>query len=95
MRLTVRHVGMIALLALLVLVSAIAVAWSKHETRKQFTELHALRVSGDALEMEWGRLLLEQGTWSTHSRIERVASKRIDMHHPETRSVVMLPVTAR
>ena len=63
-------------LTLLVLISAIAVIEAKHESRKRFVELQTLEKERDRMNVEWGRLQLEQGTWATHSRVEEIASKR-------------------
>lgn len=77
-------------LALLVLVSAVAVIEAKHESRKRFVELQALEKERDRMNIEWGRLQLEQGTWATHSRVEEIASKRLQMKMPETESIVII-----
>ncbi len=56
-----------------VLMSAVGVVYAKHASRKLFVEQEALRKERDRLDIETGRLLLEQSTWAAHSRIERVA----------------------
>jgi cell division protein FtsL len=74
-----------ALLILLVFASALAVVYARHTNRKEFAELQQLRQHRDALNVEWGRLELEQSTWATHARIEQTAHRRLDMvmpHHP-------------
>ncbi len=58
--------------------SALAVVWSRHETRRLFVELQALNTERDALDIEWGRLKLEQSAWGTHGRVEQTA--RVDLH---------------
>lgn len=81
---------LVAGLALAVLISAIAVIEAKHESRKRFVALQALEVERDRMNVEWGRLQLEQGTWATHSRIEDIAHKRLHMVIPEMESVVIV-----
>lgn len=71
-----------ALLALLVLASAVAVVVTKHHSRRLFVELERLTVERDELNIDWGRLQLEQSTWSTHGRIEQVAHERLHMRLP-------------
>ncbi len=78
------------LLTIAVLVSAIAVVEVKHESRKHFVALQALEKERDQMNVEWGRLQLEQGTWATHSRVERIAHKRLQMVIPETESIVII-----
>jgi len=77
-------------LVLAVLASAIGVIYAKHEGRKQFVQLQALERQRDQMNVEWGQLQLEQGTWATHSRVERVARKRLGMQMPDAESVVII-----
>ena len=41
----------------------------------------------DKAQAEWGRLILEQSTWTAHSRIETLASEQLKMHIPEAGAV--------
>jgi len=41
----------------------------------------------DSLEMEWGRLQLEQSYWSSHAFVERVANAKLRMNLPQTHDV--------
>jgi cell division protein FtsL len=77
-------------LTLLVLVSAFAVIEIKHESRKRFVELQALEKERDRMNIEWGRLQIEQGTLATHSQIEQIANKQLHMKIPETDSIVII-----
>jgi cell division protein FtsL len=77
-------------LALAVLISAVAVVEAKHESRKRFVALQALEQERDRMNVEWGQLQLEQGTWATHSRIEGIAYKRLHMVIPEMESIVIV-----
>ena len=43
------------------------------QARNRFIELQRLTVERDELDIEWGQLQLEQSTWGTHGRVERVA----------------------
>lgn len=78
------------MLAVLVLVSAIAVIQAKHESRKRFAQLQDLEKVRDKMNVEWGQLQLEQGTWATHSRVERIARRRLNMHVPDAESTVII-----
>jgi cell division protein FtsL len=40
--------------------------------------------------VEWGQLQLEQGTWATHSRVERIARKKLHMVNPKMEAVVIV-----
>ena len=72
---------------LAVLVSAVQVIYSRHKARDMFVHLEKLNAERDSLEMEWGRLQLEQSYWSSHAFVERVANAKLQMNLPQTRDV--------
>ncbi|MFI4891183.1 MAG: cell division protein FtsL [Steroidobacterales bacterium] len=72
---------------LAVLASAAAVIYSRHRARDMFVRLEKLNAERDALEMEWGRLQLEQSAWSSNAFVERVANARLQMNMPQPRDV--------
>ncbi|MEK7815500.1 MAG: cell division protein FtsL [Pseudomonadota bacterium] len=80
----------VMLLLLALMASAIAVVQLKHETRQRFAELQALQAQRDALNVEWGQLLLEEGAWSQHRRVELLARTRIGMSVPDPRNVAVV-----
>lgn len=67
--------------------SALAVVWSRHETRTLFVELQTLSGERDALDIEWGQLKLEQSAWSTHGRVEQTARVNLRMEIPRPNEV--------
>lgn len=81
--------AVVALLILAVFLSALALIDARHENRVLFTQLQQLRQQRDQLNIEWGRLLLEQTTWSTHAYIEQSATKKLDMHMPIKSEIVV------
>ncbi len=81
-------VGM-ALLVTAVMGSAVAVVWAKHESRKRFVQLQTLQEQQARMDVEFGRLQLEQSTWATHGRIERLARQKLNMHIPTPEEVVI------
>ena len=62
--------------------SAIQLVVHRHETRESFSALQKLAEQQNALNREWGQLLLEQSTWGTRGRIEEIARDRLDMTLP-------------
>jgi cell division protein FtsL len=72
----------LAALWIAVLVSSLAVVYSKHQARSRFVELQRLTERRDELDIEWGQLQLEQSTWATHGRVERVARDDLKMVIP-------------
>ena len=67
------------MMLLLVVVTAIAVVYSKHSGRELFIELQALAYERDAMDVEWGQLQLEQSTLTTQGQVERDARDKLGM----------------
>ncbi len=70
--------------------SAMALVYTKHESRKLFVELEALTRERDELNIEWGQLQIEQSTWSTHARIEQVATDDLSLVRPEATEIFVI-----
>jgi cell division protein FtsL len=79
---TARLVLLLPILLALVLISAIAVVWARHENRVLFVQLTKLQSPRDALNVEFGRLELEKATWAEPSRIETIARSKMGMVNP-------------
>jgi cell division protein FtsL len=77
----------VPVLWLAVLGTAIQVIYARHKARDMFVHLEKLNGERDSLEMEWGRLQLEQSYWSSHAFVERVANAKLQMNLPQTRDV--------
>ena len=77
-----KTIASVAILAVAVIATAITCVFARHESRKQFTQLQVLIVERDLLEVEWGQLQIEQSTWSTHSRVEQLARRKMKMRNP-------------
>ena len=70
------------LLLLSVVACALALVTTQHQAREYYSDLeHEKKVTRE-LEIEYGRLLLEQSTWMMSARIEEMAIMRLDMIHP-------------
>ena len=78
------------LLLILVIGSALAVIYAKHESRLLFGDLQKLQAERDRLNIEWGRLQLEQSAWATNSRVEKLARERLNMVVPDPETVVII-----
>ena len=77
-------------LLVLVVASALGVVHSSYKSRQLFAELQQLKRESIHMEEEWGRLLLEQSTWASPSRIERVAKSELHMVVPDSGSIVVV-----
>lgn len=76
--------------ALLCVLSAMAVIYTKHESRKLFVELEQLTRERDDLNIEWSQLQIEQSTWATHARIEQVATDDLSLVRPSATEIFVI-----
>lgn len=81
---------LIFVFAVVCVVSAMALVYTKHESRKLFIELEQLTTGRDELNIEWGQLQIEQSTWATHARIEQVATEDLKLTRPETTDIFVI-----
>lgn len=82
--------GVVFALAACVFASALGVVAAKHQSRQLFIELEALKAERDELNIEWGKLTLEQATWATPTRVERIARDRLEMTPPPAERIVIV-----
>ena len=75
---------------LLVVASALGVIYSSYKSRQLFSDLQQQKREAMRLEEEWGRLLLEQSTWATPARIERLAKSELNMVVPDPGTTVVV-----
>ncbi|MDR2012644.1 MAG: cell division protein FtsL [Rhodanobacter sp.] len=67
------------MLLLATIASAIGVVYARQQSRLTFVELSQLGNERDDLNVEFGRLQLEQATWAENNRVEQVARGRLGM----------------
>ncbi len=70
--------------------SALALIYTKHDSRKLFVELENLTTERDELNIEWGQLQIEQSTWATHARIERLAVEEMSLVRPQSGEIYVI-----
>jgi cell division protein FtsL len=80
----------IAVIAIILVSSAVAVAYSAHKSRLYLNDLQNLETERDRLEVEWGQLLLEQHTWGAYSRIGKLATEQLQMRNPTPAEIIMV-----
>jgi cell division protein FtsL len=76
--------------AIVCVVSAMAVIYTKHESRRLFVDLEQLTTDRDELNIEWGQLQIEQSTWATHARIEKVATEDLALVRPKSTEIYVI-----
>ena len=77
-------------IAAVCVLSAMALVFTKHESRKLFVELESLTHQRDVLNIEWSQLQIEQSTWATHARIEQVASDELSLVRPKATEIYVI-----
>jgi len=84
------QLGLILPLAIAVAASGLFVIKAKHQSRQLFVELEALNRERDRLQVDWGRLQIEQSTWGTHPRIEFLASEQLSLSSPIADDIIVV-----
>ena len=85
----------IAILLLLVTVTALAVVYSSFNTRQLFIQLQALQAQAAAQQVTQGRLLLEGSAWSSLASVENAARNQLSMREPSAQQLVVATIDAR
>ena len=79
-----------ALMVAAVLSSAIAVVHARHLHRQAYIALSGLQADRDELNIEFGRLQLEQATLAQATRVDQEARDRLGMKFPEAADIVVI-----
>jgi cell division protein FtsL len=81
--------GCFALLLAGLLVTGLAIVNSTHVSRQRLNALQQLEKERNALQVEWGRLLLEQSSLVAQGKVEDMAVSQLDMQMPSMKEVVV------
>ena len=81
---------LLAVLIVMNVISAISVVDTRHRQRQQFFALTRLEKARDDLNIEFGRLQLEQATLAESNRIDTIARNRLGMKIPEPADIVVV-----
>jgi cell division protein FtsL len=77
-------------LLLAVVGCALGAVAAQHQARKLYGEIEREQERARQLEVEWGQLQLEAGTWAAHARVEKIARERLQMVLPSPTRVVVV-----
>jgi cell division protein FtsL len=80
----------IALLWVVVVVSALAVAFVSHLCREKYSQLTAMEREANQLQVDYGKYLLEQSAWGSLQRIENMAVNNLQMRSPQPEEILMI-----
>ncbi|UYU32593.1 cell division protein FtsL [Siccibacter colletis] len=74
-----------------IIVTAIIVVTTAHHTRLLTAQREQLVLERDALDIEWRNLILEENALGDHSRVERIATDKLQMQHvdPSQENIVV------
>jgi cell division protein FtsL len=78
------------LMLALVVASSLALVAAQHQARKLYNELQVEQASAKRFEEEIVRLQIEQSSWSTPTRIERIAREQLGMRQADTQHTRVL-----
>ncbi len=81
---------LLVVLVLASIASAIGVVYARHRHRVLFDEVTRLERARDELNIEFGRLQLEQATVAEATRIDQIARVRLGMKSPEAADIVVV-----
>jgi cell division protein FtsL len=73
-----------------VVASGTWLVFAKMRARQLFAELEELNREQDRLEVDWGRLRIEQGAYATNPRIEQIARDRLHLAAPAPHQIVVV-----
>jgi len=76
------------ILLLVAVICAIGAVNSNHRARKLFVELEREQARMKELDVEWNQLQLEQSTWASHARVEKIARDKLGMKTPAPGQIV-------
>lgn len=81
---------LLVILLVATIATAVAVVHKRHQHRQLFVELSRLEHQRDELNIEFGRLQLEQATLTQAGRVDQLARSRIGMKFPEPADIVVV-----
>jgi len=80
----------IVLLLVATIASALGVVYARQKHRQLFIEINGLQRDRDDLNIEFGRLQLEQATMAETNRIEQIATGKLGMFTPTGKDIVVV-----
>ena len=87
--------GWLIALVLGLLFSAFGVVYVKDLNRRLFIQYQTLQHEKSQHLVRFGKLLLEQSTWSTQARVQQIAEHRLGMKAPAKKHIILVKGTDR
>jgi cell division protein FtsL len=81
---------LVAILSVVLLLTALAVIYSKYYSRLVFIEIQKQERELDQREVEWGQTQLELTTFAEQNRVEQVAREKLKLVIPLHEKIVYI-----
>ncbi|MFT7227944.1 MAG: cell division protein FtsL [Methylophilaceae bacterium] len=72
------------------IIIALGVVTAQHKARKLYSKSERLQAVAAEYETEYEQLQIEQSTWATHSRVEKMATKQLKMEVPNPNQIQVI-----
>lgn len=80
------------LLLIVVVACALGLVTSQHKARKLFVDLQYEKERAQQMDVEWGKLQLEQSTLAMPTRVEKLARQQLQMHLPANDQIYLVRI---
>ena len=81
---------LVVVLSVILLITALAVIYSKYYSRLIFIEIQKQERALDQREVEWGQTQLELTTFAEQNRVELVEREKLKLSHPSHDKIVYI-----
>jgi cell division protein FtsL len=81
-------------LLIVIIACALGVVTSQHKARKLFVELQNEKELAQQMEVEWGKLQIEQSTLAMPARVEKLARQHLQMRMPPSDEIRYIRVNS-
>lgn len=86
----IKNQVVIGIFIAILLTSAFSVIYFKDLSRRLFIRYQHLQQVQEQREIEWSKLLLEEGAWSTQARVQNIATTQLNMIAPTAKQIIMI-----
>ena len=81
---------LVAVLLMVLMVSGLAVIYSKYSSRLTFSKLQTAEYKLEQLEVSWKRLIIEERMLSEHNQVEKSARKKMGLVEPDRLAIIYI-----
>ena len=80
------------MLIFLLLLSALGLIYVKDLNRRMFIDYQQAQTQGEQLQVYNNKLLLEESSWASQTRVQKIAEEQLSMQLPVPAEIVMVKV---